>query len=80
MKLISRWEGRGGVGIIAYSNIHVMLTRPAIYDNKLVKIVQMNLFMCKTHLNAFIDVWGSWHKTEENNVLSDLLLDVHCTI
>ena len=30
-KVSTRWEGRGGITITAFYNIHILLTRPAIY-------------------------------------------------
>ena len=49
---ITRWVGIGGVGITCFSNIHVRLTRPAVYKRSKTYVFEKCLHHIKTNLQA----------------------------
>ena len=59
---ITRWLGRGGVGITWFSNMHVRLTRPAVYKRSKQCVFEKNRVMFTPHIHQFRGIWG--HKRE----------------
>ena len=76
---ITRWVGRGGVGIRCFSNIHLRLTRPSVLKKSKQYVFEKNMVMFTPNSDQFRGIWGppsenkneSWHKTDRCNVLSE---------
>ena len=76
---MTRWVGRGGVGIRCFSNIHLRFTRPSVYKKSRQYVFEKNMVMFTPNSDQFRGIWGppsenkneSWHKTDCCNVLSD---------
>ena len=66
---VTRWVGRGGVGITCFSNINVILTTPASYKRSKQYVLKKEHSYVYT---PFRGAWGlpsqnkneSWHKTD----------------
>ena len=57
-KIITRWEGQGGVTITLVVSIQVLRTTPVVYKQTILESFAMNKFMFKPKLHIFIDVCG----------------------
>ena len=76
---ITRWVGRGGVGIRWFFNMLLRFTRPSVSKKSRQYFFEKNMFMFTPNSYQFWGIWGppsenkneSWHKTDCCNVLSD---------
>ena len=85
---MTRWVGRGGVGIRCFSNIQIRITRPSVYKKSRQYVFEKNMVMFTPNSDQFRGIWGppsenkneSWHKTDCYNVLSDYCQEAHSAI
>ena len=55
---MTRWVGRGGVGIRCFSNIHLRFTRPSVYKKSRQYVFEKNMVMFKPNSDQFRGIWG----------------------
>ena len=70
MQCITRWVGRGGIGITGFYYIHVWITRPATYKKLTLYFVEKNICMFRPHLDTFIVTKTLPNKTKNGLVMT----------
>ena len=55
---MTRWVGRGGVGIRCFSNIHLRLNRPSVYKKSKQYIFEKIMVMFTPNSDQLRGIWG----------------------